>query len=63
MISLDKMKELDPTLKDMSDESLDFMRREYYAVVEMAFELWWEEKKSSKNPVWLFSSDGRGDKI
>lgn len=61
MISLEKLRIIDPGLVNVSDEELSSVRDELYGMAQLAFENYWAEKGGSNNPVGLFpnSEDGR----
>lgn len=48
MISLRKMKELDPELEKLSDAELEELRRALYETAQLAFEVWWSEKQNPR---------------
>ncbi len=52
MLSLEKLRKLDPSLNDMPDEQLEVIRASYYEIAEVAFDAWYEEH-GSKNPAGL----------
>lgn len=54
MISLEKLREIEPALEKVSDEELIIIRDLLYAQGQLAFEMWLEEQESqsgSKNPL------------
>ena len=56
MISLDRIRELEPTLKDAPDEVVAQIREQLYALGQLAFDSWVEEN-GSKIPVGLKKVD------
>lgn len=54
MISLEKLREIEPALEKLSDEELIVIRNLLYAQGQLAFEMWLEEQQSqsgSKYPL------------
>lgn len=56
MISLDRIRELEPTLKDAPDEYVAIIREQLYALGELALDMW-TSKKGSKIAVGLKELD------
>ncbi len=56
MISLDRIRELEPTLKDAPDEYVAVIREQLYALGQLAFDTW-TAKESSKIAVGLKELD------
>lgn len=50
MISLDRIRELEPTLKDAPDEYVAIIREQLYALGQLAFDTW-TTKNGSKIAV------------
>ena len=58
MISVEQMRKIDPAVIQMSDEELETLKADLYETVQLAFDVWWQEKKSgSKNPTGLLPVD------
>lgn len=57
MISLNRIRELEPKLKDASDEEVALIREKIYEMAQLTFERWRDEK-GSKIPVGLRIIDG-----
>jgi hypothetical protein len=51
MISLEKLREIEPALEKVSDEELTVIRNLLYAQGQLAFECWLESQSGSKYPV------------
>lgn len=51
MISIEKLREIDPSLQKISDEELTVIRNLLYAQGQLIFEMWLEKQTGSKNPV------------
>ena len=56
MISLDRMRELEPSLKNASDEEVAEIRERLYGLAQLAYERWIDEN-GSKIPVGLRKDD------
>jgi hypothetical protein len=56
MISLDRIRELEPTLKDAPDEDVAIIREQLYALGQLAFDTW-TVKNGSKIAVGLKELD------
>lgn len=63
MLSINELRKIDPSLYDLSDEDLKEVAADLYALGELAFDVWWEEKNGSKNPFGLLTSDSKKDSI
>lgn len=50
------MRQIDPHLNDLSDEEVERVRADLYDLAQLAFDVWWERKQGSKNPVGSFAS-------
>jgi hypothetical protein len=50
MITLEKLREIEPALEKLSDEELIVIRNLLYAQGQLAFEMWLESQTGSKNP-------------
>ncbi len=61
MISLEKLREIEPALKDMPDKELDHIRDLLYAHAKLALECFFEDKTGAKREVHIpdFSFDSR----
>lgn len=53
MISLERLREIEPALEKVSDEELAVIRNLLYAQGQLAFECWLEKQSDSKYPVGL----------
>lgn len=51
MISIEKLRKIDPDLKDLSDEKVIKIRDKFYELGQFMFEVWQKEKAVPKNPV------------
>ena len=58
MISIEKMRKLDPELAELEDSELEAIRADLYETVGLAFDVWWHEKGGSKNPDGLLHDSG-----
>lgn len=56
MLTLERLREIDPNLASVSDEELVAVRRELYSLAEIVLDSW-ENKEGSKNPEWLSPQD------
>lgn len=56
MISLDRIRELEPKLKDASDEEVAIIRDYLYGLGQLLYETW-EDERDSKIPVGLEKLD------
>ena len=56
MISLDRIRELEPKLKDASDEEVAIIRDYLYGLGQLLYETW-EDEQGSKIPVGLEKLD------
>ena len=61
MISLQKIRQLEPRLAERSDSELEELRDGLYDVAQLAFEVWWTEKHGSKNPIGLLPQENEED--
>jgi len=50
MLSLEKLRKIDPELANLSDEELTAFRADLYETTQLAFDAWWAER-GSKNPI------------
>ena len=48
MISLEKLREIDPELKNLSDEEIIKIRDKFYELGEFMFDVWLKEKNKLK---------------
>lgn len=61
MLTLEKMKQIDPGLATLGDEQLLELRDTLYGFAQLGFEAYYEKKHGSKCPVGLFPvADARG---
>ena len=51
MLSLDKMRKVDPQMEKLTDEELKAIRQSFYELGNLIFDDWCEQKFGSKNPV------------
>jgi hypothetical protein len=51
MISLSKLRRIDPQLANIPDKELEELRRSMYETVELAYDVWNMRREGSKNPV------------
>lgn len=51
MISLEKLRKIDPETKHLADKEIESIRQEFYAFGQLVFEEWCDEKFGSKNPI------------
>ena len=63
MLSLAKMRKIDPSLKDVPDAELEQIRDALSQYAQLAFEVYWTKKSGSKCPVGLFPIKEEGPKI
>ena len=56
MITLAKLRAIDPTLLNISDEELEEIRKSFYDFGQLMFEDWYDQKFGSKSPVGLLTS-------
>ena len=59
MISLDRIRELEPSLKDAPDEDVAIIREQLYGLGRLVFESW-QSNSGSKIPMGLKSMDEQG---
>lgn len=50
MLSIEKLRKIEPEFKDLTDEEIEAIARELYDSAEFAFDVWWD-KSGSKNPL------------
>lgn len=55
MISIEKLRQLEPTFENLTDEEVSKIRNLLYKFATLALETYMEKKKGSKNPL---GSDG-----
>lgn len=55
MLTLEQLRKTEPAFEDMTDEEVETIVRELYSSAEFAFDVWWNDKKGSKNPSGLLS--------
>ena len=53
MLSVNQLRKIDPSLKEMTDREIEILREDFYTMAQIAFDFWLEQKGGSKNPVWL----------
>jgi len=56
MISLEKLRRIDPDTTHLTDEELESVRQSFYDFGQLIFEDWQEQKFGSKNPIGSFTS-------
>ena len=57
MLTTEKLKRLDSSLESLSEEELDELRASLYETVQLAYDVWWERRRGSKNPETTFLGD------
>lgn len=55
MLSLEKLRKIDPELEGLSDIELEELRASIYETVQLAYDVWWERRGGSKNPETTFT--------
>ncbi|MFZ3020299.1 MAG: hypothetical protein WA051_02150 [Minisyncoccia bacterium] len=64
MLSLKKLKEIDPiNTEHLIDVDLEAVRNNLYDLAQLMFDVWYEEKFGSKNPLGLLVNNGDNNKI
>ncbi len=63
MISLSKLRKLDPGVAHLSDEELKAVRESFYGLGSVIFEDWCEQKFGSKFPIGDNNDDQNKGKI
>lgn len=63
MLSLEKLREIDPSIAHLSDTELEEIRASLYDSAQLAWEVYVAKKYGSKYPVGLFPSTGKDAKI
>lgn len=53
MLSLQQLRKLDPSLAKLADDEVEALREDFYTMAQIAFDVWWEQKGGSNNPVGL----------
>lgn len=48
MLSLEKLREIEPGLKDISDKELEKIRDQLYGIANLALETYFDDKKENK---------------
>lgn len=48
MLSLEKIREIEPDLKDMPDDKLEDLRNQLYTLAELALDTYFDDKKEEK---------------
>ena len=56
MISLDRLRKIDPDTDHLTDDELEKVRQSFYDFGQLIFEDWQEQKFGSKNPVGLLTA-------
>jgi hypothetical protein len=51
MLTLQQMLKIDPALSSLSDTELEELRTALYGWGQLAFDIWWQKKNGSKNPL------------
>lgn len=57
MLSIKRLKQIDPGLKNLTDSELEELRATMYNMAHLGFDVWWHRKSGSKNPAGLFPSE------
>ncbi len=63
MLSIEELKKIDPSLKELSDEEVAIVRARLYEMVQLSFDSWWEDKNGSKRHTGLSLNDEDKSKI
>ncbi len=63
MLTLEKMREIDPGLGHLNDTELEQVRSALYDAAQLAFDVYWGKKHGSKYPVRSFPSSEIGAKL
>lgn len=63
MLTLQKIRQIDPKLANKSDAELEDLRLALYNTAQLSFDIWWAQKQGSKNPVGLFPDLKVGAKL
>ncbi|EKE21268.1 MAG: hypothetical protein ACD_7C00301G0008 [uncultured bacterium] len=53
MLSIEKCRQIDPNLKNLSDKEVFEVRKNLYGMAQLALEDWDNKNNVSKNPEWL----------
>lgn len=57
MISLEELRRLEPTLRDVSEDTLMEIRSQLYALGELAFDVWQRVQTGSNYPQGVVTLD------
>ena len=60
MLTLEKLRKIDPNLAQMSDGDLEALRGALYETAQLAFDAYWEKEDDSKYPVGLLTPEADG---
>lgn len=56
MLSLERLRSIDPELERLSDSDVEAIRQALYEAAQLAFDVWWK-KRGSNNPVRLLTKE------
>lgn len=62
MLSIEKLRQIEPALAELPDEEVEVIRDALYDAAGMAYELW-REKSGSKCPIGSFPSGREVDTL
>ncbi len=62
-LSVEKIRKIEPSLSDFSDEEIEQIRDDCYDLIQLAFDAWWTKRHGSKNPVGLLASASNKDSV
>jgi len=51
MLTLEKIRKIDPSLASLSDAEVLEIRDQLYELGQLAFSIWWVKKNGSKDPI------------
>lgn len=57
MLSVERMRQIDPAFSDLSDSEVEEIRAALYESAQLAFDVYWTRKYGSKYPLGSFPSD------
>lgn len=63
MITLNKLREIDPSTANLTDEELKDIRQSFYEFGQLIFDDWHDQKFGSKSPVGSLTNKDEEDKI
>lgn len=63
LLSLSQLREIDPSLRLVSDEDLEIVRSSLYEMAQLAFDVWNEGNGGSKYPVGSFTPEAHGSTL